>query len=204
MMHIDLFHSSSCFSCGVVGYWTRFRLDGYSYRSLHLGSRMGHHRHSLHSGLGLLASSTSIQHTWFRQAGNVDCYRLSNWDTRIFNNAHKAVHVGELDMEKRPRKRYWIAILIVLSISLYTAWHLQLNPQHIPLFLATTIVAIGFVVVMALLPKYRRRFAEKIVAYHDKEKSLGALYRYKNVALALILINSLIFSVLWQYKLIPS
>jgi len=107
-------------------------------------------------------------------------------------------------MEKRPRKRYWIAILIVLSISLYTAWHLQLNPQHIPLFLATTIVAIGFVVVMALLPKYRRRFAEKIVAYHDKEKSLGALYRYKNVALALILINSLIFSVLWQYKLIPS
>jgi len=107
-------------------------------------------------------------------------------------------------MEKRPRKRYWIAILIILSISLYTAWHLQLNPQHIPLFLATTIAAIGFVVVMALLPKYRRRFVEKIVAYHDKEKSLGALYRYKNVALALILINSLVFSMLWQYKLIPS
>gem|GEM_PF-6433159 len=107
-------------------------------------------------------------------------------------------------MEKRPRKWYWIAILIVLSISLYTVWYLQLNPQHIPLFLATTIVAIGFVVVMALLPKYRRRFVEKIVAYHDKEKSFGALYRYKNVALALILINSLIFSVLWQYKLIPS
>ena len=107
-------------------------------------------------------------------------------------------------MEKWSGKWYWIAILILLSISLYTAWYLQLNPQQIPLFLTTTIIAIGFVVVMALLPKYRRRFGEKIVVYHAKEKSLGALYRYKNVALALILINSLIFSVLWQYQLIPS
>lgn len=80
----------------------------------------------------------------------------------------------ELQEMKVSRKRYWIAILIVLSISLYTVWHLQLNPQHIPLFLATTIVAIGFVVVMALLPKYRMRFVEKIVAYHDKEKSARA------------------------------
>ena len=107
-------------------------------------------------------------------------------------------------MEKQPRKWYWIAILVVLSISLYTAWYLQLHPQHIPLFLATTIVAMGFVVVMALLPKYRRRFAEKIMAYHAKEKSLGRPYHYKNVALALIIINSLVFSVLWQYQLIPS
>jgi len=57
---------------------------------------------------------------------------------------------------------------------------------------------------MALLPKYRRRFAEKIAVYHAKEKSLGRLYRYRNVALALILINTLVFSVLWQYQLIPS
>jgi len=107
-------------------------------------------------------------------------------------------------MEKWLGKRYWIAILIVLSVSVYTVWYLQFNPQHIPLFLATTIIAIGFVVAMALLPKYRKHFVEKIMAYHDKEKSLGALYRYKNVALALIIINSLIFSILWQYKIIPS
>ncbi len=107
-------------------------------------------------------------------------------------------------MEEQPRKWYWIAILVVLGISLYTTWYLQLHPQHISLFLATTIVAVGFVVVMALLPKYRRRFAEKIMAYHAKEKSLGRLYHYKNVALALILINSLVFSVLWLYQLIPS
>ena len=106
-------------------------------------------------------------------------------------------------MEKWLGKWHWVAILIVLSISVYTVWYLQLNPQHIPLFLTTIIIAIGFVVAMALLPKYRRRFAEKIMAYHAKEKSLGRLYRYKNVVLALIVINSLVFSVLWQYQLIP-
>ena len=199
-----LSYNPSCLSYSVVGDKLCFKLHGSSYWLLLLGSRMGCCRHPLHRSLGLLATATSIQHLGFRQAGNIHRHRLSNWDSYIFNNAHKTVHVDELGMEKRPRKRYWITILIVLSISLYTAWHLQLNPQHIPLFLATTIVAIGFVVVMALLPKYRMRFVEKIVAYHDKEKSLGALYRYKNVALALILINSLIFSVLWRYKLIPS
>jgi hypothetical protein len=104
----------------------------------------------------------------------------------------------------RKYKDWFAALVFMIVITGYSVWYLHLNPQHVPLFLTTIIVALGFVAVMALLPKYRRRFAEKIVAYHDKEKSLGALYRYKNVALALILINSLIFSVLWQYKLIPS
>lgn len=103
-----------------------------------------------------------------------------------------------------PSRRYWVAILIFLGICIYTVWYLQVNPQNIPLFLAIGVVAVGFVVLMALLPKYRRRFLEAIMAYHAKEKGLGALYRYKNMALALILINSLIFSVLWQYQLIPS
>jgi hypothetical protein len=138
------------------------------------------------------------------QNGNVDCYELNNCDTHISNNAHKTIHVGVPDIEKWSRRWYWVAILIALGISLYTAWYLLLHPQHVLLFLATTIVAVGFVVVMALLPKYRRRFAEKMTAYHAKEKSLGRLYRYKNVAVALILINSLIFSVLWQYQLIPA
>lgn len=108
-------------------------------------------------------------------------------------------------MEKWPRKWYWIAILVVLSVSLYTAWYLQLNPQRLPLFLVTITVAIGFVVLMALLPEYRRRLAERIAVYHAKEReSLGRLYRYRNVALAVILINSLVFPLLWQYQLIPS
>lgn len=73
-------------------------------------------------------------------------------------------------MQKWPIKWYWIAILVVLSISVYTAWHLQLNPQYIPLFLATTIIAMGFVVVMALLPKYRRRLVKRMIEYHVKER----------------------------------
>lgn len=103
----------------------------------------------------------------------------------------------------RKHKDWFAVFIFVVGLAGYIIWYLSLNPQHIPLFLTTTIITIGFVVVMALLPKYRRRFAEKIMAYYAKEKSLGRLYRYKNVALALIIINSLIFSVLWQYQLIP-
>ena len=106
-------------------------------------------------------------------------------------------------MNKWPSRRYWVAVLIILGMLIYIVWYLSFNPRYVLVFLATTIIALGFVAVMALLPKYRRRFAEKIMAYYAKEKSLGRLYRYKNVALALIIINSLIFSVLWQYQLIP-
>lgn len=196
MEAIDLFHYSSCFSCVVVGYWTRFRLDGYSYRPLHLGSPMGHHRHSLHRGLGLLSTATSVHNIGLRQAANINCHRLSHWDTHISNHAHKTIHVGELDMEKQPRKWYWIATLILLSISLYTAWYLQLNPQHIPLFLTTTIIAIGFVVVMALLPKYRQRLVNGILEYDAKGKERGGwLYRYQKVAVAAIAMMALIFPI---------
>ena len=101
----------------------------------------------------------------------------------------------ELQEMKVPRKWYWIAILVVLSISLYTAWHLQLNPQYVPLFLATTIIAMGFVVVMALLPKYRQQLVKKVLAYHDKaQKRGGLLYRYGRIFNAVMIIVLLVFS----------
>ena len=65
-------------------------------------------------------------------------------------------------MDKWTNKRQWVAILIILSmLSGYTLWYLSLNPQHIRVFLATAIIALGFVAVMALLPKYRRRLLKK-------------------------------------------
>ena len=106
-------------------------------------------------------------------------------------------------MERRSRKWYWTAILVILSGSLFTIWYLQFNPQSFPLFLVTIIVATGFVVTLALLPEHRRRLVEKVMAYHAKEKSLGRLYNYKKVALALIFVSTLVFPMLWQYQLIP-
>jgi hypothetical protein len=102
------------------------------------------------------------------------------------------------------RKGWFFAILATSFVIIYTVWYLYVEPQHIPLFLATAIVALSFVAVMFLLPKYGQRLVEKILAYHAKEKRLGGFYRYQKVAVALIIINSLIFSVVWRYRLIPS
>lgn len=53
-------------------------------------------------------------------------------------------------MDKWTNKWQWVAILMILSIlSGCTLWYLSLNPQHVPVFLATTIIALGFVAVMA-------------------------------------------------------
>ncbi len=101
--------------------------------------------------------------------------------------------------------KYWFVIIAIIGLlTIYTFWYLYFEPQHIPLFLATTIVALSFVTVMALLPKYRQRFVERILAYHAKEKKLGALYRYQKVALVSIIINTLIFSIIWRYQIIPT
>jgi len=101
-------------------------------------------------------------------------------------------------------KDWLVSIIIISFVIILTLWNLYFEPQRIPLFLATAIIAFSFVVMMALLPKYRQRFAKKIIAYHAKEKRLGALYRYKIVATALIIINSVIFSIAWRYQFIPS
>jgi len=102
------------------------------------------------------------------------------------------------------RKNWFFAILATSFVIIYTVWYLYFEPQHIPLFLATAIVALSFAAVMFLLPKYRQHLVEKILAYHVKEKRLGALHSYKKVAVALIIINSLIFSIVWRYQLVPS
>jgi len=105
----------------------------------------------------------------------------------------------------RVSRKYWLlAILATSFVIIYTVWYLYLEPQHIPLFLATTIVALSFVIVMFLLPKHRQRLVEKILVYHAKERKLGAFYRYQKVAVALIIINILIFSIVWRYQLVPS
>lgn len=95
--------------------------------------------------------------------------------------------------------------MVIVIITVYTAWRLYLNPQHIPLFLTTTIIALGFVAVMALLPKYRRRLVKAILAYNSRQKEMGGwLYRYRRIALVLFFIIILTFPLFLQYQFIPS
>ncbi|MFQ5621592.1 MAG: hypothetical protein ACE5FT_07190 [Candidatus Nanoarchaeia archaeon] len=100
----------------------------------------------------------------------------------------------------------WIYVFMVIAIiTVYTVWRLYLNPQHIPLLLTTTIIALGFVAVMALLPKYRRRLVKAILGYNTRQKELGGwLYRYQKFALALLFAIILTFPLLLQYQFIPS
>lgn len=108
-------------------------------------------------------------------------------------------------MDTRVSRRDWLFVILVTSfVIIYTVWYLYFELQHTPLFLATAIIALSFGAVMFLLPKYRQRLVEKILVYHAKEKKLGGFYRYQKVSGALIIINSLIFSVFWRYQLIPS
>lgn len=104
------------------------------------------------------------------------------------------------------KRKDWIYVLIVISIiSVYTYWYLSLHPQHISLFLTLTIIVLGFVALMTLIPKYRRRLLKRILAYHTKQKEVGGwLYRYQRIGLILFFITILIFPLLSQYQLIES
>lgn len=100
----------------------------------------------------------------------------------------------------------WFAVLVFTSVlAVCIILYLHLNPQHVPHFLTITIIAMGFVVVMALLPKYRRRLVKRVIEYRVKEKVIGReLYRYYRVALLVIIICALVFPVVLHYQLIAS
>ena len=73
----------------------------------------------------------------------------------------------------------WVAVFIFISLlTCFTVWYLYLNSQHITLFLITTAVALSFVAIMALLPKYRQRLVNKIFAFHNKTQQKGAFYKH--------------------------
>lgn len=108
-------------------------------------------------------------------------------------------------MDKWSSKWYWVAILIILGMLGYILWYLSLNPRYVLVFLATTIIALGFVAVMALLPKYRLQLVKKMLEYRVKEREMGrALYRYYKVALVIIIVCALFFPVVFQSQLIAS
>ncbi len=72
----------------------------------------------------------------------------------------------------------WLVILIFISLLTFcTVWYLYLNPHPITSFLITTAIALGFVAIMALLPKYRQRLVNKIFIFHDKIQQ-KAFYKY--------------------------
>jgi hypothetical protein len=91
----------------------------------------------------------------------------------------------------------WFAVIIFISVlTSLTLWYLQLNPQSIPRFLIAPIIAMVFVAVMLLLPKYRQRFVKKVVSFHIKaQKRGGLLYRYGRIFNAIMLTVLILFSV---------
>jgi hypothetical protein len=97
----------------------------------------------------------------------------------------------------------WLAVLIFMSMLVgCTTWHLLLNQQQIPVFLTATIVALGFVGIMILLPKYRQQLVKRIVAYDARSKEQRGLYRYQKLALAITTTCILIYSI--AMALLPS
>jgi len=90
----------------------------------------------------------------------------------------------------------WLAVLIFASMLVVcTTWNLLLNHQQIPVFLTATIVALGFVGTMILLPKYRQQLVKRIVAYHARSKEQRGLYRYYRLALVITTTGILIFPI---------
>jgi hypothetical protein len=91
----------------------------------------------------------------------------------------------------------WFAVLVFISVLTgLILWYLHFNPQCIPRFLIAPIIALGFVVVMFLFPKYRQRFVKKVLSFHVKaQKRGGLLYRYGRIFNAVMIIVLMLFSV---------
>ena len=91
----------------------------------------------------------------------------------------------------------WFAVLIFTSVvTSLTLWYLHLNPQYVPRFLIAPVIALGFVAVMFLFPKYRQRFVKKVISFHVKaQKRGGLLYRYGRIFNAIILMILILFSI---------
>ena len=106
-------------------------------------------------------------------------------------------------MDMWQKYKEWLAVLIFMSMLVVcTTWHLLLNQQQIPVFLTATIVALGFVGIMILLPKYRQQLVKRIVAYDARSKEQRGLYRYQKLALAITTTCILIYSI--AMALLPS
>lgn len=95
-----------------------------------------------------------------------------------------------------------LLVAVGAVLALYTTWYLLLNQQQIPVFLTATIVALGFVGTMILLPKYRQQLVKRIVAYHARSKEQRGLYRYQKLAIVITTTGILIFPI--ATALLPS
>jgi hypothetical protein len=90
----------------------------------------------------------------------------------------------------------WVAAIIFISaFTGLTIWYLYLNPHYILRFLIAPIIALAFVAVMFLFPKYRQRFVKKVVSFHvETQKRGGLLYRYSRVFNAIMITVLIVFS----------
>jgi len=102
--------------------------------------------------------------------------------------------VGLRDMWRKYKE--WFAVLVFITILTgLTLWYLYLNPQYIPRFLIAPIIALGFVAVMFLFPKYRQRFVKKVLSFHFKAQKRGGLfYRYGRIFNAVMITVLILFS----------
>jgi hypothetical protein len=97
----------------------------------------------------------------------------------------------------RYKPREWLGALIFVGLILvFVVWTLFLNPQYVPLFVAIAIVALGFVAVMALMPKLRQQLIKKAIDHQIKnQEQERGLYRYRKTAIIAIAIMIAVFPV---------
>jgi len=102
-------------------------------------------------------------------------------------------------------KNYVAVLLITILLTVYTWWYLQLHPEKLSHFLIGPLIALIFVILVALKPEYGKRLSKAIMTYDAKRKELGGrFYRYRIIALVLFFLIVLAFPIVWEYQLVPS
>lgn len=101
--------------------------------------------------------------------------------------------------------RYWLWVFVLLSIlAIWVLLYLQ-NPRFLYPLTVAIFVAIVFLALLGLRPKYRQALVRRLLGLNKRDLETGGLFhRYGRLAGILIAVNSLIFSLLLQYQLVSS
>lgn len=89
----------------------------------------------------------------------------------------------------------WLTVFVlIILMTIFTVWYFFLNPPRLSFYLAVVVTAIGFIVIMTLQPKYRKRLIKQVSTQQTRhgEKD-GRFYRYQKAALAIVIVSALLF-----------
>jgi len=89
----------------------------------------------------------------------------------------------------------WLAVFVlIILMTIFTVWYFFLNPPSLSFYLGVVVTAIGFIVIMTLQPKYRKRLIKRVSTQQTHPgKEDGRFYRYQKAALAIVIVSALLF-----------